>query len=138
VLRFFRSYGWPGNIRELLNVIRKATVDVKGNTVNYSDLPDKIKFNKTGNLEDNQLGLAELLRRYNLNNIRQEKQLIVTALREANGNVSKASKSLNLNRSSLRRRVKKYNLEDFAINEKSDTGNLIFENLKQKMEEIVL
>lgn len=97
---YLMNYTWPGNIRELENVIERAYNFVDGNTINVKQLPEKIIKGRgivsVGDLKNN------------LNSL--EKQLIVDTLKACGGNKSKASKTLKINRASLYQKMKKYGL----------------------------
>ena len=56
------GYSWPGNIRELKNLIERAVVLSRGDTITLSDLPDKVLA--TSRREDSGLTLEEIERRH--------------------------------------------------------------------------
>ncbi|MFA6186271.1 MAG: sigma-54 dependent transcriptional regulator [Phycisphaerae bacterium] len=104
-----QRYNWPGNVRELENVMERATLLSKGDYITIDDLPANISSHigeqKAVNYEKMNLkdALAE-----------PEKKIIRAAL-EANGwNRQLTAKSLDLNRTTLYKKMKKYGLEDEA------------------------
>ncbi|MCX7904057.1 MAG: sigma 54-interacting transcriptional regulator [Caloramator sp.] len=92
VLEYFYNYDWPGNIRELKNVI-EAIINIKDEGfIETKDLPDYIKKEHKG--------FEELVKEY-------EKRLIEEALSLYNGNVSKAANFLKVPRQTLQYKIKK-------------------------------
>lgn len=97
---YLLNYMWPGNIRELENVIERAYNFVDGNIIHVKQLPEKIIKGK------GVISVGDL--KNNLHNL--EKQLIVDTLKACGGNKSKASKILKINRASLYQKLRKYGL----------------------------
>ena len=104
-LLYLKRYNWPGNIRELENVIERCVVITSGNKIDVENLPDYIlKFDESvNNLNSEDLSAV-------MDNA--EKNIIVKALRECRGNRTKASEVLGISRRSLHRKIIKYNIED--------------------------
>jgi DNA-binding NtrC family response regulator len=96
-LFLLRSYAWPGNVRELKNVIERAVVIAKGRMIGSEEL----KFLDPGLCIPgaSPVTLEEL-----------EKNHIVAMLASCDGNISHASKRLGINRSTLSRKMKRYEL----------------------------
>jgi transcriptional regulator with PAS, ATPase and Fis domain len=92
-------YTWPGNIRELRNVMERAVVLSQGNLIEPADLP--FEFGEGGAVvqpgPNNRLESAEL-------------SLLKDALSTNQGNVTAAAVALGISRSTLRYRMKKYGL----------------------------
>lgn len=117
------SYNWPGNIRELENIIQYLIVQSTGESIELKDLPVKIiKGHHNGNSIKKELfNLAEkLLNCHNESNDLSifdeylrivETPLIQAALEKTNNNKSAAAKILGINRNTLRKKIKEYNLE---------------------------
>lgn len=105
VMKSFTDYSWPGNIRELENLIERYVVITKGDLIEKIDLPDKVnQFNdKLNTIEVDKLDSV-------LDNA--EKDMIIKALKECIGNRTKASEILGISRRSLHRKIVKYNIED--------------------------
>ncbi len=98
------NYNWPGNIRELENVIERCVVITNLEVIDVNDIPKYIW--EAGKCEDVNQG--------RLNDVVDvaEKNVIIKALEECNGNKTKASEILGISRRSLHRKISKYNIED--------------------------
>lgn len=99
VILAFENYKWPGNLRELQNSIKRATLLSKGDFIEKEVLPQEI-FQKQYAKNDNDFSLSE-----------NEKDAILNALAQANNNKSEAAKLLQINRKTLYNKLKLYNLE---------------------------
>ena len=112
ILELLLHYDWPGNIRELQNVLQRYI------TVNKLDLMDSCafwreednearQFNnheiKEHKLEENNFNLRKSLKNY-------EKQLITTALDQSHWNRNKASEILGIPLRTLSRKMKEFRL----------------------------
>jgi DNA-binding NtrC family response regulator len=96
--RFLMSYDWPGNIRELENVIERAVLLTAANFVRPQDLPAYITESKTGDGSD--LSIDDITK----NHIRR-------ILSSSGGNKTRAALLLGISRRALQRKVVKYKLE---------------------------
>ena len=98
-IRALQAYSWPGNIRELRNVIERAVLLSDQHCITIKDL----HFDGHGSVGapflDSRLTLLEL-----------EKQHIERVLQEEHGRVEKAAKRLGIPRSSLYQKIKKHQL----------------------------
>lgn len=104
-----KEYNWPGNIRELENVIQRAIVLSQSSLISLEHLPrlQLLKDSEEGQI----LNLAEDLNlKEKLNSL--EKSLIIEALRRSNGNRSKASEILGINRRLLFTKINQYDIKD--------------------------
>ena len=100
------KYNYPGNVRELENIIERAVVLTRGKLITLNDLPMNIKgFKEEKTLAV--LGEGTLTDQVEA----LEKQLIYDALQESSGNQTKAGKLLGLTERNLRYKLKKYNIK---------------------------
>lgn len=103
-----KEYSWPGNIRELENVIQRAIVLSQSSLISLEHLPllqsSKADQEEREYLSDEALNLKEKLNAL-------EKSLIIEALRRSNGNRSKAAEILGINRRLLFTKINQYKIE---------------------------
>ncbi len=99
------KYHYPGNIRELENIIQRAVALCSDNLIKPEDLPDEIKLD---NLKEYDSGIDLSL---NKEIERLEKNLILEALKKFEWNKSKAAKSLGINERVIRYKIEKYSLK---------------------------
>ncbi len=92
-----RGYDWPGNVREIINRVRRAVVMSKAPTITPGDLDLTVPVIQM----DNVTSLKEV--RYSI-----EKQKLLEALRHCNNNISKVARVLGISRPSVYSLRKKY------------------------------
>jgi len=113
VIDFFSSYYWPGNIRELENLIERLTILTPHETVMLRDLPVSMRStDQTATLKEDVLSgsrpLSEAVDEF-------ERELIVKALQRTGFNQTKAAALLGTSR-----RILKYRIEKLKINDPND------------------
>ncbi|MEP6847136.1 MAG: helix-turn-helix domain-containing protein, partial [Panacibacter sp.] len=121
----FRSYVWYGNLRELKNVIKRATLLSDGQQIEATSLPfeishfNKLQFEKPAEPAvsyNNQNAVEEAVEppRFPTEttlkgaSIDAEYEMILKALKKVNFNKSKAAKLLNIDRKTLYNKMKQY------------------------------
>jgi transcriptional regulator with PAS, ATPase and Fis domain len=103
------AYRWPGNIRELRNVIERIVVLENDEIVRSEHLPAEILHLKEGTAAKPSAGLTIPDAGLSLEEV--EKNLIIQALERAGQNKTQAAKLLGMSYDSLRYQVKKFGLE---------------------------
>lgn len=112
VMNALVAYSWPGNIRELENMIERLVVLKKSGTITVADLPDKIAPQAHATMATESyvhfsaqgINLVKELDQY-------ETRLIAEALRQAKGITSRAAQLLHLNRTTLVEKLKRKGLD---------------------------
>ena len=106
-LQLFIGYSWPGNIRELKNVLEQASVLAEKEIIEPRHLPDIIR--RQGSITAT---LADTNRNIALDDrlIIMEKEMIINALKMTGGVQVKAANILGINQRSLWHRIKKLNI----------------------------
>jgi DNA-binding NtrC family response regulator len=100
-----RSYGWPGNIRELVNVLERAQILAEGNTITLDDLPE----NLVKSVPLNRTSSASAEGPHNLEAM--ERRHVQFVLNEMKGNKVHTAQALGVSRRSLYRLIEKHGLE---------------------------
>src|SRR6266404_5008458 len=128
VSKALEQYHWPGNVRELENVIRRALVVAKGDGILITDLPGEISGQGSTisggvSASAGEAGASDLaaLARHLFQWARRdpklkvipavERELVIQALKETNGNQVHAAKLLGITRATLRKRVEKFGIQ---------------------------
>jgi len=115
---FLMKYEWPGNIRELENTIKKATILSNGAVISKKDLmiDDMTCFSMKEFLEEKlkkylkEMTKLDNCRLYETVMSEVEKSLITIVLKETDGNQLKTAKTLGINRNTLRSKIKEYKI----------------------------
>ncbi|OVE78532.1 hypothetical protein BVY01_05190 [bacterium I07] len=99
------SYTWPGNIRELKNVIERGVILCKSETLTHELLPLEIRKDSgpaiPANVSFGKISLQEM-----------ERLHILEVLKSVNGNKSQAARILDISRSTLREKLKSYQIAE--------------------------
>ena len=101
------KYSWPGNIRELKNLMERLCIFYSGDIIKVEDLPNYIL---KGNIPVSQINKVQIK---SLKQVREEaeKEVIKKALEVYGKNLKEIAKVLDIDLSSLYRKIKQYNLE---------------------------
>lgn len=103
-LEMIKNHNWPGNIRELENVLERAINLADGDTILPIHLPTYITQNKKKPNNGSTTSLKNLLEE-------AEKEAIIRCLKSTNGNKLKTAKLLDISRSSLYDKIEKYGID---------------------------
>ena len=104
----FMNYAWPGNLREMKNVIKRATLLAAGQQISLNEIPSEIY--KQQKNED----------RFQLFNEKNENELIRNVLETVGYNKSRAARLLKIDRKTLYNKLKLYHID---IPEKINSGD---------------
>jgi len=109
VIRYLKAYQWPGNIRELANVVERAVILAQGEELKLKDFPIYIQ-NTAPELES--LPINKNLWDLREEHLQQfEKNIIKRYLKQAMGNVKKASELAGIPRPTFHNLMKKHNIK---------------------------
>ena len=101
VMSVFKNYNWPGNLREMRNVVKRATLLCLGDFISLKDIPAELAaVDPVPQIED----LA-------LKREKNEVQLIREALAKCHNNKSEAARLLKIDRKTLYNKMKLYSIE---------------------------
>ncbi len=100
------AYSWPGNIRELQNVIERAIIMSEDDYISPKDLPTNIRRAAHAGENDESGSLLPLKE--------MEKKYIIQVLQRMNGHRGKAAKALNISERTLYRKLREYSIPDTA------------------------
>lgn len=115
------THDWPGNVRELENAVQRALVMAKGDAILLENLPPEV-LNVANAASpdvdgDDLAGLASKLFRWARNNPdlkvipAVERELVINALKETDGNQVQSAKLLGITRATLRKRIEKFDIK---------------------------
>ncbi|KQB40920.1 sigma-54-dependent transcriptional regulator [Flavobacterium aquidurense] len=100
VVTIFQNYNWPGNLRELQNCVKRATLLTQGDFIKSDVLPVEFFQVQKQQTNSGNFSLSE-----------NEKEAIIHALSKAQNNKSEAAKLLKITRKTLYNKLKQYNID---------------------------
>ncbi len=108
-MRYLQAYPWPGNVRQLENVIERAVILSKNHMVTPDDLPEDVLQPEASaaGADGGLLPLKQALEK-------PERDILVRALKLCHGNRQATAEALGINRTTLYKKMKKYGIEDEA------------------------
>ncbi len=100
-------YPWPGNVRELHNVVERAVLLTEGEEITVESLPPEVRNSGA----DDGAAAPFTLGPGGVDIVELERELLMEALRRAEGNRTEAGRLLGLSRHQIRNRLKKYGVD---------------------------
>ena len=94
-MRIFRTYSWPGNLREMRNIVKRATLLCMGSLISKTCLQKPVEPEKTSTTRRE-----------------MEIELIKDAMQKCRNNKSEAARMLQIDRKTLYNKLKSFGLED--------------------------
>lgn len=120
VIKDFKNYAWPGNLREMRNVIKRSTLLADSDYIQQKTLPFEIvNFSKLQDMETDfeieQEVAAEIIENKTKASLKSaaieaEQDMIMQVLRQVNFNKSKAARLLNIDRKTLYNKMKLFDI----------------------------
>ncbi len=107
VIECFRTYRWPGNIRELRNVIERTITLARGEMIEVADLPPQLVTPKLDS--DDVLVLTEISRDVALDNA--DRAYLTAVMKKHNGVIASAARQAGLSRQGLNKLLKRHGIE---------------------------
>ncbi len=105
VQKLFQKYEWPGNVRELENVLERAAILAKSHFIDIPDLPEYLQDSAPPSTK------LPFIDRAHLSTLDElEKEYIIYLLELVGNNLKKTAKILNISRTTLYNKLKKYNI----------------------------
>ncbi|MEW7289846.1 sigma-54-dependent transcriptional regulator [Aquimarina sp. 2304DJ70-9] len=99
VLEAFKKYDWPGNLRELKNIVKRSVLLSQSEMITLEVLPNDVAY-----------ASHNAKQTYGLFKNQNEQELILDALEKANGNKAKAARMLSIDRKTLYNKLKQYDI----------------------------
>jgi len=117
-LQLMTYYDWPGNVRELKNLVERLVVLKQAGTIEPYDMPEKLRGSMKINLEAPVIEIEDEGISLNTAVTEFEKSLILQSLEKSDWVKNKAAKLLNLKRTTLVEKIKRYQLNqsEYFIN----------------------
>jgi len=107
-MRQMQVYSWPGNVRQLENVVERAVVLSKNHTIGLEDFSDEIRAGAEGAARAVDGGRIVPLKQALEE---PEKQIILRALKAHHGSRQATARTLGINRTTLYKKMKRYDIE---------------------------
>lgn len=98
-----QNYSWPGNLRQLKNIVKRATLLAQGDFISIRELGDEILEHATPDAQ-------QMQHSFFLHDEETEKQRILNALQQTGNNKTKAAQLLGVDRKTLYNKLKLYNI----------------------------
>lgn len=121
-LQLLKSYRWPGNIRELENIVERAFIIESGNVMTTACLPNNIRENLVTNAPVSQIRTVPVSQNetatpgdsqpldFEVFKEQAEKDFVINALKANKGKINQTVAQANIPKNTLLRKIKKYNI----------------------------
>jgi two-component system nitrogen regulation response regulator NtrX len=111
-LEALANYTWPGNIRELKNLIERLVIMIREETITAADLPETVSP-KTATARAAARAVAAAGDAATFKEAREgfEKEYILQKLEEFDGNISRTAEAIDIERSNLHRKIKTFGID---------------------------
>ena len=107
-LKALEDYSWPGNVRQLRNIIEKMVVLASGEKLTIDDIPEEITGPATGTVTT---ASASTVAAGGATLAESEKAQILAAIAAHNGNKSRAAEALGISRRTMHRKLNEWNIK---------------------------
>ena len=110
VKAYFLKYQWPGNVREVNNVVQSAYAISTENIIDINDIPARMLQQEKPaiNLDKNKKSLGQMVDDY-------EKEMILELLKKHKGNCLEAAKEAGIHKSNFYRKLQKYGIKPAEV-----------------------
>lgn len=110
VKAYFLKYQWPGNVREVNNVVQSAYAISTENIIDINDIPARMLQQEKPaiNLDKNKKSLGQMVDDY-------EKEVILELLKKHKGNCLEAAKEAGIHKSNFYRKLQKYGIKPAEV-----------------------
>jgi two-component system response regulator HydG len=107
VITLFERYDWPGNLREMKNVVKRAVLLSTSDMIKLDNIPQEMRTNVKEAIKEKSAPVYDLKALQEV----QERETIMKTLQEVRYNKSKAARILNIDRKTLYLKMEKYGIE---------------------------
>ncbi len=107
VITLFERYDWPGNLREMKNVVKRSVLLTTGDMIRLDSIPQEMIASVKDSAKQNTAPVYDLKALQEV----QERETIMKTLQEVRYNKSKAARILNIDRKTLYMKMEKYGIE---------------------------
>jgi len=108
-IKRLQDYSWPGNVRELENIIERLVSITKKLTIEYNDIPEEVII--TATKINAVIDTNNSFQHYSNSLKSQEKTIIEQAIKQHVGNIRKSAETLEISRSNLYLKIKKWHID---------------------------